>query len=200
MMTVLYNVGDKLYLNITNKCHCSCVFCIRNNGEGAYGSDSLWLEREPKIDEIKAMIDKTDINLYKEIVFCGFGEPLERLETVIETAEYIKTISDIPIRLNTNGLSDLIHKKPTAHLLEGKIDIVSISMNASNEDEYMRVTQPCFGKEAFSSMLNFAKDCKKYIPNVIFSVVDIISEEEIENCKNLANSMNIKLRVRKYDN
>lgn len=199
MMTVFYAVGDKAYLNITNRCPCACTFCIRNNGEGAYGSDSLWLEREPSYEEIVSEIAKNDLSRYKEIVFCGYGEPLERIEIVIRVSDYIKSRCDIPIRLNTNGLSDLINKKPTASLLCGKIDIISISLNASDSEEYQKISNPCYGDKAFDALLNFAEECKKYIPRVLFSVVDVISEKEIEKCKKLSKQMDIQLRVRKYD-
>ena len=72
-MTISYEVGDNLYLNLTNKCPCACTFCIRNSADGAYGSDPLWLEHEPDFDEIMSDIDKRDLSKYKEIVFCGYG-------------------------------------------------------------------------------------------------------------------------------
>ena len=198
-MTILYEVNNKAYLNITNKCPCACVFCIRNNGDGAYGSDSLWLEHEPDFEEIKAAIDEADIQKYSEIVFCGYGEPTEKLDLLLKTADYIKSLCDIPIRINTNGLSDLINNKPTAQLLKNRADIVSISLNASNPEEYAKVSNSCFGGKSFDALLKFAEGCKKTVPKVIFTVVDVISEEEIERCKELSNRMGIELRVRKYD-
>lgn len=199
MMTIFYVVGNKAYLNITNRCPCSCTFCIRNNGEGAYGSDSLWLDREPTYDEIVDSIKKHNLNDYKEIIFCGYGEPLERLDMVMKVSEYIKSFADIPVRINTNGLSDLINNKPTAMLLSGKIDTMSISLNASCSEEYQKVSRPEYGDKAFNAILAFAEDCKKCIPRVIFSVVDVISKEEIEKCQKLSQQMGIQLRVRKYD-
>lgn len=199
-MTILYEIAKKLYINLTNKCPCDCIFCIRNNGEGAYGSDSLWLEKDPTAEQTISELEKKDLDSYEEIIFCGYGEPLEALDVLIEVAKYLKSKTSTPIRINTNGLSDIIHGKPTAHLLEDLIDIVSISLNAGSESEYMRVTQPCFGKQSFNAMLEFAKDCKKYIKTVIFSVVDVISDEEIERCKKISEELDIPLRVRKYDN
>lgn len=199
-MTVIYEVGNNLYVNITNKCPCACTFCIRKNGDGAYGSDSLWLEREPSVDEVKKLIDKAGIEKYNEIVFCGFGEPLERLDDVVELCRYIKSkLPDLPVRINTNGLSDLIHGKPTAYMLENVVDIVSISLNAGTEEEYLKVTNPKFGKGSFSALQKFALDCKKYVNKVIFTVVDVISKEEIKKAQEIADKSGIPLRVRRYD-
>ncbi len=118
-MTIAYEVGQNLYLNITNKCPCSCTFCIRKNADGAYGSDSLWLEHDPEIKEIIDALENMDYKKYNEIVFCGYGEPTERIDVLIETAKYIKENNGPKIRINTNGLSDLINGRPTAQLFEG---------------------------------------------------------------------------------
>lgn len=197
-MTILYTVGDKLYVNMTNRCPCRCTFCIRNNGDGAYGSDSLWLEREPSVDEIKAEFEKYDLAKFTEIVFCGYGEPMERADELADIAAFVKGYSDIKIRLNTNGLGDKIHGRPTARLLEGKIDIVSISLNSCDREKYNAVTRPKWD-DAFEAMLSFASDCKKYVPKVMFTVVDVISQDEIDGSRTLAEKLGIELRVRKYD-
>ena len=197
-MTILYTVGDKLYVNMTNRCPCRCTFCIRNNGDGAYGSDSLWLEREPTVDEIKAEFGKYTLSDFTEVVFCGYGEPMERADELAEIAAFIKENSDIKIRLNTNGLGDRIQGRPTAEMLGGKIDIVSVSLNSCDREKYNAVTRPKWD-DAFEAMLDFASDCKKYVPKVMFTVVDVISPEEIEGSRALAEKLGIELRVRTYD-
>ena len=151
---------------------------------------------EPTVDEVKNEFKKFDLANYDEIVFCGYGEPLVRLNEVIEVSKYIRSISDIKIRINTNGLSDLIHNKKTAVLLKDNIDSVSISLNAPNKTRYNEVTKPKFGEKSFDALLDFANDCKKYIEEVNFSVVDEISDEEIKESQDLADKMNIVLRVR----
>lgn len=195
-MTILYDYKESLYINITNQCPCSCVFCIRKETDHVGNSDSLWLDHEPTLEEIKDEFKKIDLKKYNEIVFCGYGEPLVRINEVIEVAKYIRSISDIKIRINTNGLSDLIHNKKTAVLLKDYIDSVSISLNAPNKTRYNEVTRPKFGEKSFDALLEFAVDCKKYIKEVNFSVVDEISDEEIEESQKLADKMNIELRVR----
>ncbi len=195
-MTILYDYKESLYVNITNKCPCSCVFCIRKETDHVGNSDSLWLDHEPTVEEVKNEFKKFNLEYYDEIVFCGYGEPLVRINEVIEIAKYIRSISDLKIRINTNGLSDLIHNKKTAILLKDKIDSVSISLNAPNKIRYNEVTKPKFGEKSFDALLNFAKDCKEYIEEVNFSVVDEINNDEIEEAQKLADKMNIVLRVR----
>lgn len=195
-MTILYTIGESLYVNITNQCPCRCIFCIRNEKDYIGNSGSLWLEHEPSVEEVKEEFKKLDLNNYKEIVFCGYGEPLVRLSEIIEISDFVKSMSNIKIRINTNGLSDLIHNKDTAVLLKDSVDAVSISLNASNKDRYNEVTRPKFGEKAFDALLKFAKDCKKYIKEVNFSVVDEISEDEIIDSKKLAQDMDIPLRIR----
>lgn len=199
-MTILYDVSGKLYINLTNKCPCNCTFCIRHNGDGAYGSDSLWLEHEPSLDEVKEAFSKVDMSKYREVVFCGYGEPMERVNEVIAVGEFVKAnYGDVTVRLNTNGLGDKIHGVPTAKLLQGAVDIVSISLNSYCKEKYNEVTRPKWD-DAFDAMLSFAADCKSYLPQVVFTVVDVIPPEDISRAKALAMSIGIPLRVREYEN
>ena len=195
---MLYTVGNKIYVNLTNRCPCACTFCIRQNGDGAYGSDSLWLEREPTVDEVIAEFGKYDISKYTEVVFCGYGEPMERAEDVAFIGRYVKENLGLPVRLNTNGLGDKINGKPTAEMLEGAVDIVSISLNQCDREKYNAVTRPKW-EDGFDAMIAFAADCKKFVPKVMFTVVDVIPPEDISRCKALAMSLGIELRVRPYD-
>lgn len=195
-MTILYKVNKSLYINITNACPCACVFCVRLEHDSVGECENLWLEHEPSLDEILKEFEKHDLESYDQIVFCGYGEPLERLDIVIEIAKWIKERSKTPIRVNTNGLADLIHKKETAYLLEGLVDAISISLNAPDAKSYLEIARPCFGESAYSSLLHFAAACKKVIPKVAFSVVDVISPEQILACRKLAGEMGIPLRVR----
>ena len=198
MADIIYTYGGSAYMNITNKCPCACIFCIRSNGDGLGSAESLWLKGDPTIDEIKAEIDNFDFSEYDEVVFCGYGEPTQALDNLIESAKYLKEKHSLKIRLNSNGLSDLINGKPTAHLLEGVVDSISISLNAPDSEAYQRVTRSKFGEDAYPALLKFAEECKKYIPSVKFTVVDVISEEEIEECKKISEKMGIPLRVREW--
>ena len=200
MMTITYPVKTGIYVNMTNRCPCACTFCLRHNGEGVYGSDSLWLDREPTVQEVCDSIDTWDLSKYNEIVFCGYGEPTERLYDLLEVAKYIKSKSDIKIRINTNGLADLIWNEKTALKLEGLIDTVSVSLNATNKEEYFKVVRPKFGIDSYDAMLNFTKDCSKYVPNVVMTVVDVVtSKEEQEICGKICESVGAILCVRPYE-
>ncbi len=197
-MTVFYNFEKKMYINITNGCPCRCVFCIRNNGDSVYDNDSLWLEHEPDFEEIKAAFEAFDKTGMTDAVFCGFGEPTVRADMVVKTAEYIKQRSGMRIRLNTNGLVRLIHPDFDINRFKGLIDAVSISLNAPDAKRYNEVTRPSFGEKSFDAMIDFALDMKKICPSVGFTVVDIISEEEIERCRQISEELQIPLRVRAY--
>ena len=142
MMTITYVLDNKLYLNITNKCPCACQFCIRRNGDGAYGSDSLWLEHQPTAEEVIEALKKENLDSFDEIIFCGFGEPTCELGILIKSAKFIRSVTRTPIRINTNGISDLINEFSTCKLMTGLFDTVSVSLNASDREEYNKVTQP----------------------------------------------------------
>ena len=155
-----YLVKNSIYVNLTNRCPCACTFCLRQNGDGVFGSGPLWLKHEPSLEEVKESLDQWNLSQYDEVVFCGYGEPMERLDVLLETASYIREKSDVKTRVNTNGLGDLIWKRPTAQYLKGLIDSVSISLNACNKEDYLRLTRSKFGVESFDAMLKFAVDCK----------------------------------------
>ena len=199
-MTISYEVGKNLYLNLTNQCPCACTFCIRNNGDGAYGSDPLWLEHEPTMEEIKADLSKRDISAYNEVIFCGFGEPTCRLDALLETAKWLKSNCEtVKFRLNTNGLGDLVNNRPIAEELCEIIDTISISLNAGTKDEYMKVTRPKY-ENAWEAMHKFTADCVKTgKSHVVMSVVDVIPPEQIEASRKVAQSLGAVLRVREYD-
>ena len=200
MMTITYPVHNGIYVNMTNRCPCACTFCLRKQSDHVYGSDSLWLEREPTVEEVCESIDKWDLSKYSEIVFCGYGEPTMRLDDLLKVAAYIKSKSNIPLRINTNGLADLIAGEKVAHKLEGLIDTVSVSLNATNKEDYFKLVRPKFGIDSYDDMLSFTKECTKYVPNVIMTVVDeVTSKEEQEKSREICESIGAKLRVRPYE-
>lgn len=200
MMTITYVVKNGIYVNMTNRCPCACTFCLRQNGDGIFGSGPLWLEREPSVKEVCDSIDTWELAEYDEVVFCGYGEPTERLEELLQVAAHIKEKSDIKIRINTNGLSDLICGERTAPKLKGLIDIVSVSLNATNKEEYFRMVRPKFGPDSYDAMLRFTKECTEYVPNVIMTVVDVVtSKEEQERCREICEALGATLRVRPFE-
>lgn len=200
MMTITYPGRNGIYVNMTNRCPCACTFCLRHNKDHVFDSDSLWLETEPTVQQVCESIDEWDLEKYDEIVFCGYGEPTERLDDLLKVAAYIKSKSDIKIRINTNGLADLIWNEKTAPKLKGLIDTVSISLNATNKEDYLKVVRPKFGIDSYDAMLKFAKDCTDYVPDVIMTVVDVVtSKEEQELCRKICQSVGATLRIRPYE-
>ena len=162
-MTITYCYKDNLYVNLTNRCPNRCEFCLRTTGDKVGDSDSLWLEREPTVEEIWQSISERDLSQYRQLVFCGYGEPTYRLEDLLEIAKRVKAVSNIPIRINTNGLSDLIHKKDTTPLFQN-IDSVSVSLNASTPEKYDELCHSIYGLEALPAILRFTKKCKTICP------------------------------------
>ena len=199
-MCITYIVEDKLYVNITNKCSNRCEFCIRNNGDGAYGSDSLWLEREPTREEIIESIFSHDLTAFPELVFCGYGEPTYRLDDAVYVAKTVKEKHpSIKVRINTNGQSDLILDRDTAPDYEDAFDSVSISLNTPSAEKYQLICHSVYGESAFDALLKFAGNVKNYVPLVQLSAVkETLTEDEIELCKKLANDLGVNLRLRDY--
>ena len=200
MMTITYEGRNSLYVNMTNRCPCACTFCLRHNKDHVFTANSLWLDREPTVKEVCDSLDAWNLSKYDAIVFCGYGEPTMRLDDLLKVAAYIKSKSNIPLRINTNGLADLIAGKKVAHKLEGLIDTVSVSLNATNKEDYFKLVRPKFGVDSYDAMLKFTKECTKYVPNVIMTVVDeVTSKEEQEKCREICESIGAKLRVRPYE-
>lgn len=197
---ILYVYKDKVYLNITNKCPCACTFCIRSKKDAIGDASNLWLNHNPSFEEVKAAIDAFDFNGYNEIIFCGYGEPTNSFDVLVKTAQYIRSKLGIKIRVNTNGLGSLVNGRDISAELCSNVDAVSISLNCSNKEDYLKTVHPKFGIDSFDEMLDFAKKCRALTENVALSVVDVIGEEEVEKCKKIAEGLNIPLRVRKYDN
>ena len=197
MMTITYKVKNGVYVNMTNRCPCACTFCLRQNAPGVYGSDPLWLDREPTVEEVEQSLSKWDLNAMDEVVFCGYGEPTERLKDLLEVAAWLKKHYTVKTRINTNGLADLIWGEPTESWLAGKIDAISVSLNAVDKEEFLRLTRSKFGIGSFDAMLHFTKEAAKYVPNVMMTVVDqVTSPEEQEAARKICDSLGVRLRVR----
>ena len=196
-MTIFYEFEGKLYANITNRCPCSCVFCIRKNGDSVADNDSLWLEHEPSYEEIIKAFDDFDKTGLHELVFCGYGEPMERADVLLEVAKYVKQTTDMKIRINTNGLGNLINNRDdVAKLIAPYVDSVSISLNASNKETYQEICRSKYGEAAFDAMLKFTKDCVDAGIDTTMSVVDFIGEDEIKACGELAKQAGAHYKVR----
>ena len=189
-----------VYVNITNDCNCDCVFCLRSMKEMAKES-SLWIEHDPSVEEILAELDRLPWEYVCEVVCCGFGEPLIRLDTVLAVLRYVKERHpNVPTRVNTNGLGELEHGCTFAERFAGLLDTISISLNASNAERYLALTHSKFGISSYEAMLTFAEHCKPYVPNVVLTVVEKVeNEEEIALCRKICAERGLTLRVRTYE-
>ena len=201
-MVITYPLKSGLYVNLTNRCPCACTFCLRQNAPGVFGTDSLWLEREPTVDEIIESIESRNLDDFAELVFCGYGEPTERLDDLLAVAWHVKEVRPrMLVRINTNGLSDLIRGEPTAVKLKGLVDTVSISLNTPDPEEYLKVCRPKFGLESWQAMLDFAKSCRGCVPDVVMTIVGspVTTPEVQEKCRAITDSLGVRLRIRPYE-
>ena len=194
MQDIAYKLGDSLYLNITNRCTNACSFCIRYKTHTFHGKYKLWLDYEPTDEILKAIGDPSQ---YKEIVFCGYGEPLIRLETIKEVSKKLKALG-ASIRIDTNGHANLFYGRNILPELKDLVDFMSISLNAESEEAYMKICNPFWGKRSFGAVLDFAKEAKKYIPKLEVTVVDLPQLIDIKKAKELVKSLGVPFRVRSY--
>ncbi len=190
---IAYKIRDSLYLNITNRCTSKCVFCVRFT-TGFVKGHNLRLAHEPSVEEVTRAIG--DPAGYSEVVFCGYGEPLLRLEEVKAVAAWVKQQGGM-VRINTNGHGNLIHKRNILPELKGLVDVISVSLDAQDEETYRQLCKPSF-ENAFPEVINFIREAKCYIPDVQATVVDT-KGVNIAKCRVITDELGVKLRVRKLD-
>ena len=196
-MSVVYWLGDRLYLNITNRCPNRCYFCIRNFADGV-GGFNLRLKREPAVSEvINALEEVVNRRFWAEVVFCGFGEPTERLDCILEVSRWLKRYFNIQVRLDTNGQGYLLNegREVLRELKEAGVDKVSVSLNAHNEETYNAVCRPTF-KNAYKEVVRFIGEAVRLLETEVTAVdipqVDLAKVEEI------AESLGAVFRRRRY--
>ena len=190
----VYRYGRNLYVNLTNRCPNHCSFCIRQNGDGIGDSGCLWLDREPSAEECIRLIDREGD--YEELVFCGYGEPTCRADVMLKIARNEKNHGH-RIRLNTNGLGNLICGRDITGELCEVIDVISVSLNAASKEAYDRLCKSDFGPGAFDEMIDFTRKCKEKGAETVMSVVEV-DGADVEGCRKIAESAGVVLRVRAY--
>ncbi|MEE1321389.1 MAG: TatD family nuclease-associated radical SAM protein [Acutalibacteraceae bacterium] len=201
MADIIYTYYNSVYFNITNKCPCRCVFCIRDKVDAIGEAENLFHETEPTLNEIKKAVDDYDFSGKDTAVFCGYGEPTNAFGNLIATAEYLREkYPSLKLRLNTNGLSDLINEKETAKEICRVFDSVSVSLNDVSSEAYDKITRNIYPGKAYEAMLKFAKECVNEGVETRLSVVDVIGEEKIKKAKEIADSIGADFLCRKYDN
>lgn len=193
--------GKNIYVNMTNKCPCNCVFCLRHIKE--FREDStLWLkEGEPDVEKVLNLFAEYDLSDINELVFCGYGEPLERLNDVCTVIDSLKeTYPSLKVRVNTIGLANLIYGRDVTPDLKGRVDTISISLNAPNAEEFYELTRSRYGLESYEALKKFAVLAKRYVPNVVMTVVEkVMPEEKIAMCQKICDDLGVTLRVRPYE-
>ena len=198
--TITYVYGYNLYVNTTNKCDFSCDFCVRHNSHiGSVPASDLWLRREPTVEEIVRSIESYDLSKFNQLVFCGFGEPTCRFDDICRVIDLLQEDGvKIPTRIDTNGTGCLINRRDICPDFKNRFDRVSISLNTDTAERYEKLCHPAY-PGSFEEMLRFAKEVQKYVPEVIMTVVDCISKEEIEHCRHSCeDEVGARFRVRSY--
>ena len=197
MADILYTYKNQVYANITNRCDCSCTFCVRSLKDAVGDSETLWHRTEPTLAEIKKAIDIFDFSAYSELVYCGYGEPTCALDNLLKSSAYVKERYPVAIRLNTNGLGNLYHGRNIVPELAQVVDSVSISLNAPTAEKYQAVTRPQF-ENAYPALLEFAALSQAAFQHTQLSIVDVLPADEIAACRKIADERGICLKVRKY--
>jgi TatD DNase family protein len=191
----VYPIRNSLYLNITNRCSNRCCFCAKNTSYVVKGHD-LELAREPSAEELIQAV--AEPQRYQEIVFCGFGEPLLRLETVKAVASELKK-KGARVRIDTDGQANLVYGRNVLPELQGLVDAISVSLNAETAEKYQHLCRSPFGEEGFRGLLDFIREAKKFIPEVVATVVEMPGVD-VEACRRLAeDELGVKFKRRAYD-
>ena len=201
---LVYFVSGKMYKNLTNLCTCSCVFCIRDLNPTVEGVDMQLPNKRANADTVISEIKRLSDKIGSEVTFCGYGEPMLELESLKKVASFIKeNYPDVKIRVNTNGHANLVHKKDVVPELVGLIDSFSVSLNASDAQQYKEITRCSFDAEVgYEGMKNFVKSA---VQNGIKTSVSVVvgfegTNVDVDKCKEIAASLGAILRVREYLN
>ena len=198
---LVYELDGKIYINLTNKCTNDCIFCLRKDKDDVKGQ-KLWLEDENSTaKDVIEQFEKIKLhNAGSEVIFCGYGEPLLKLEVLKETAKYIKTnYPNTKIRINTNGHANYVYKRDIVPELKGLIDTISVSLNGECSQEYDELSQPVF-EGAYEEVKKFIKSCADNEIETIASVVEGYKGRHLNlnKCEQIAKGLGAKFRVREW--
>lgn len=188
-----YTLRGNRYLNVTNRCTLRCAFCPKFNDSWTVQDYALRLTREPTIDEMVEAVD--DPAHYREVVFCGLGEPTLRLYDVLEAATRLRKLGARWIRINTDGLANLVHRRDVTPDFEKIIDSVSVSLNAQDAATYERHCRP---KQpgCYEAMLDFVRRVREFVPDVSVSAIEGLEGVDIAACSAIAARLGVRFRHR----
>jgi TatD family-associated radical SAM protein len=192
---VSYTIGDRLYLNITDRCTLGCRFCPKNNGSRRVHDYDLRLDHRPSKDEIVDAVG--DPRAYEEVVFCGFGEPTLRLKVLLGVATEIRRRGG-RVRVNTDGLASLANKRDTLPELGRCVDALSVSLNAQDARVYERHCRPAL-RGAWDHLLAFLERAPQWVPEVTATAIEGLEGVDIGACERLAGRLGVRFRRRVLD-
>lgn len=194
--TIAYSLDNKLYLNITNRCTNVCVFCPKFKNDYYVKDYQLKLfKREPSYEEIISAIQKQ--SKYDEVVFVGFGEPTQRLDLLISVSKWLKEHNIKKVRLDTDGLGNLVYERDITEELSKYIDAVSVSLNAPDAKTYASLCHNPFGKRSYEAVIEFIKLGKMHFKDVTATMVEL-PNIDINATKAVADMLGVRFRVRPY--
>lgn len=193
--TIAYHIEDRCYLSITDRCTLACRFCPKTNGSMQVHEYDLTFDHRPGAEEIITAIG--NVHEYSWIVFCGYGEPTLRLKTLLEVARHVKAKGG-KVRINTDGLANLVHKRNVLPEMAGLVDALSVSMNAQNATVYNRHCEPALDK-SWQAMLDFLQQAPTYIPEVTATAIHGLEGVDIDACRALACQLGVNFRQRELD-
>jgi TatD family-associated radical SAM protein len=188
-----YTLRDSRYLNVTSRCTLRCTFCPKFNGSWTVQDFDLRLRSDPSADELIEAAG--DVHAWREIVFCGLGEPTLRLYTVLEVAARLRKQGAPRLRLNTDGLANLVYGRDVTPDFEGNIDAISVSLNAQDEETYNRLCRPSL-PGSYQAMLDFIRHARDYVPEVVVTAIDGLPGVDIEACREIAERLGVRFRRR----
>ena len=191
--TVAYKIRNSLYLNITNRCSNRCTFCPKFDELTVKGHE-LKLSHEPELAEVMAAVDAASD--FDEVVFCGYGEPLIRLDLVLQVAAQLKG-RGLRVRINTDGQANLVHGRNILPELAGLVDALSVSLNAADPQTYARLCNTPFGEAGFPGVCDFLREAKRFVPEVVASAV-ALPGLDLEPIRALARELGVEFREREY--
>ena len=201
---LVYFVGGKMYINLTNLCTCKCVFCIRDLNATVEGVDMHLDGLKADSDEVIKYVKELENKIGTEVVFCGYGEPMIELDSLNKVAGFIKeNYPDVKIRVNTNGHANLIHKRNVVPELVGLVDTFSVSLNAQDAQLYKKITNCSYDADiAYGAMKDFIKESVKCGIKTYATVVDGFdgAKIDVQMCEKIATELGAIFRVREYLN
>ena len=192
---IAYQLHGNCYLNITNRCTLRCRFCPKHNQTWDVQSYDLRLPKEPSVAEMIAAIG--DPTRYQQVVFCGLGEPTQRLDALLEVAAWVKQ-QGVSVRVNTDGLANLIHDRDVTPQLAKVVNALSISLNSQDPAHYEHHTRPK-REGAFAAMLAFAEAARDAGIEVTLTAIDGLEGTDIPACEAIADRLQVKFRRRELD-